>query len=389
MNVNKLQTIEDRMILLKQTAKVFSERAWEHDQKATFPTKNIEDLKGIGYHTLTVPKKYGGFEISLLELVQYQEEIAKQDGSTALSIGWHLGIVKHLGEKQTWKPEMYKKLCKDIIENGFLMNNAASERATGSPTRGGKPETIAVRNDDCWVITGTKTFTTMAPALDYFVVSAQISDSDAVGNFLIHKSFQGITIEETWDSVAMRGTGSHDLVLNKVQVPVENLVEYIEPGKKQAAGWLLHIPACYLGIAKAAQQYAIQFAQSYSPNSIEGSIVDLPFVKQKIGEMELYIKQSEHFLYSVARAWDERSDEQRQQMRGELGAVKHSVVNHAMQVVDLAMRVTGARSLSEKNPLQRYYRDVRAGLHNPPMDDATIMLLADEAIETTAFSSQQ
>ncbi|MDN5709906.1 MAG: acyl-CoA dehydrogenase, partial [Planococcus sp. (in: firmicutes)] len=45
-----------------------------------------------------------------------------------------------------------------------------------------------------------------------------------------------------------------------------------------------------------------------------------------------------------------------------------------------AMRVTGAHSLSEKSPLQRYYRDVRAGLHNPPMEDMLIPSLADFAI---------
>ncbi|OIJ16797.1 acyl-CoA dehydrogenase [Anaerobacillus alkalilacustris] len=371
---------QDRLKILEDIVKPFHGRAWEYDQKASFPVENIEDLKRNGYHTLTVPKKYGGSEISLLELVQLQETIAKSDGSTALSIGWHMGIVKHLGEKQTWKEEIYKRFCEDVLHNGALLNNAASERATGSPTRGGKPETTAVRNQDCWVITGTKIFTTMAPFLDYFVVSAQIHNSGEIGNFLIHKSCKGIRIEETWDSVAMRGTGSHDLVLSEVEVPLENLVENITPGKKQAAGWLLHIPACYLGIARAAQEYAVRFASSYTPNSIEGSIADLPFVKQKIGEMELYIKQSQHFLYSVARSWDEKEDFERQKMLGELGAVKHSVVNHAMQVVDLAMRVTGARSLSEKNPLQRYYRDVRAGLHNPPMDDATIMLLASEII---------
>ncbi|MRB31501.1 acyl-CoA dehydrogenase, partial [Bacillus thuringiensis] len=46
------------------------------------------------------------------------------------------------------------------------------------------------------------------------------------------------------------------------------------------------------------------------------------------------------------------------------------------EIVDIAMRIVGARSLSEKSPLQQYYRDVRAGLHNPPMDDMTIMQLA-------------
>lgn len=93
--------------------------------------------------------------------------------------------------------------------------------------------------------------------------------------------------------------------------------------------------------------------------------------------MELAVLESEHFLYSVARKWDENGDTIRQTMGPELGAVKLSVVNKAIHIVDLAMRVVGARSLSKQNPLQHYYRDVRAGLHNPPMDDdMTIMQLS-------------
>ena len=87
-----------------------------------------------------------------------------------------------------------------------------------------------------------------------------------------------------------------------------------------------------------------------------------------------------HFLYSVANKWDESDAEQRSQMAAELGAVKVAVTNSAVTVVDLAMRVAGAHSLSEKSPLQRYYRDVRAGLHNPPMEDMLIPSLAEFAI---------
>ncbi|WNF38222.1 acyl-CoA dehydrogenase family protein [Bacillaceae bacterium IKA-2] len=378
-----LSTSKERLEFLKDVVKPFSDRAWDHDKRASFPFENIKDLKKVGYHSLTVPSEYGGLDISLLELVQLQETIAKKDGSTALSIGWHMGIIKHLGEKRTWEASIYEALCKDVLHKETLINNASSESGTGSPTRGGRPETLAVKKANHWVITGRKTFTTMSPVLDYFVVSAYIEEINEIGSFLIHKDCSGLSIDKTWDSVAMRGTGSDDLVLADVEVPFENLVEYLIPGKKQAAGWLLHIPACYLGIAKAAQEYAVRFAQNYSPNSIEGSIVELPFVKQKIGEMELAIQQSQHFLYSVARMWDESSDDERQKMRALLGAVKHSVVNEAINVVDLAMRVTGARSLSETNPLQRYWRDVRAGLHNPPMDDATIGLLAEEIIGKT------
>ncbi|KYG32259.1 acyl-CoA dehydrogenase [Alkalihalobacillus trypoxylicola] len=376
----KLDNHKERLQFLEQKSAVFKERAALHDLENTFPFENFEDLKEIGYPALTVPKRYGGLEISLLEMVQYQEVLGKADGSTSLSIGWHMGIIKHLNDEKSWDESMYEKVAKNIVKTGALLNTAASEPATGSPTRGGRPETTAILQDDYYIINGHKTFTTLAPVLHYFVVTTYLPEEEKLVNLLVPRGTEGLKVEETWNTVGMRGTGSHDLLLENVKVPKENLVESLNKGRK-AAGWLLHIPACYLGIAQAAQEDAIQFAKSYSPNSIEGTIADLPNVKQKIGEMELLIQESKHFLYSVARKWDESSYEERQKMTPELGAVKHAVVNHAQQIVDLAMRVVGAQSLALKNPLQRYYRDVRAGLHNPPMDDMTIMLLASEALK--------
>src|SRR5699024_1775714 len=190
----------------------------------------------------------------------------------------------------------------------------------------------------------------------------------------------GVQVEETWDSISMRATGSHDLILDHVHVASDDLLEYLTPGNKKPAGWLLHIPACYLGIAKAAQEEALQFATTYSPNSIKGTISELPNVQQKLGEIQLLLMEAEHFLYRTAHKWDRSDENVRATMGPELGAAKLSVVNKANDIVDLAMRVVGARSLSEKNPLQRYYRDVRAGLHNPPMDDMTIINLAKKSI---------
>lgn len=373
------QSIEERLELMSGLSKTFLSRSAEIDEEGAFPFENISELKTSGYTSLTIPKRYGGEEISLYDLVRFQEYIARGDGATALSIGWHMGIIKDLGEKNSWNESIFRMLCEDV-KNGALINNCASEPQTGSPTRGGKPTTTAVKQGGYWLINGRKTFTTMSPVLDYFNVTATIPESDKVAYFLISRSTQGVEIEETWDSIAMKGTGSHDLVLNNVQVKEENLVEYFEPGKKGASGWLLHIPACYLGIAQAASNHAIEFAKSYSPNSIKGTISDFPNVQQKIGEMELELMRARHFLYSVAKQWDLSTKDERTQMNPELGAVKLSVTNSTITIVDLAMRIVGASSLSKKNPLQRYYRDVRAGLHNPPMDDMTLLLLAKTAI---------
>lgn len=374
--------MDERLEYIEELSQRFLTRAAKIDEEGSFPFENISELKSSGYTELTLPEKFGGEAISLYDLVRFQEYIARGDGATALSIGWHMGIIQDLGEKNIWKESTFQMLCEEV-KKGALINNCASEPQTGSPTRGGKPTTTAIKDGDKWIINGRKTFSTMAPVLDYFNVTATVPETGAIGYFLIPRAKAGVKIVETWDSIAMRGTGSHDLVLNNVEVEEDYQVEWFEPGNKGASGWLLHIPACYLGIAQAAQSYAINFAKDYSPNSITGSIIDLPYVKQKVGEMELELLRARHFLYSVAKQWDHSSEEERNQLKPELGAVKLAVTNAAIKVVDLAMRVVGAQSLSAKNPLQRYYRDVRAGLHNPPMDDMTILLLADKAMNNS------
>ena len=250
MKFHDLHKQQDRMDLMKKLSPNFALRAAEVDESGSFPFENISELIKTGYTTLTVPAKYGGKEITLLELVQLQEKIAEGDGSTALAIGWHMGIVKNLGENLTWDEAIFGELCANVLK-GSLVNSAASELRTGSPTRGGRPQTAAEKNGNQWIINGRKSFTTMSPVLDYFIVSARILQSDTVGNFLIPRTQSGISIEETWDSIAMRGTGSHDLILDHVVIEEKYCVEKL-PNKKNVNGSLLHIPACYLGIAQAA-----------------------------------------------------------------------------------------------------------------------------------------
>ncbi|WP_416829195.1 acyl-CoA dehydrogenase family protein [Ectobacillus polymachus] len=360
---------------LEQLRPRFAEREYMLDEIGSFPFQNIEDLKNIGYTMMPLPKEMGGEGISLYDFLLYQEKIAQGDGATALSIGWHMGIVMQLSATRPWSEEMFSWMCEQV-KKGALFNRAASERATGSPARGGKPTTIAYKEDNAWIITGRKTFTSMAPVLDYFLVTARIANSDEVGEFLIPRGTNGFSIEETWDSVGMRGTASHDIVLDKVNIPLSYLVE--TKGNSKINGTILHIPACYLGIAIAARNYAVSYARTHQNNSIQEPIATLPNVVRLIGEMEVEIMNARHFMYSIAEKYDLGY---RKEIKGELAAVKYVVTNAAIAVVDKAMRIVGARSLSAKNPLHRYYVNVRAGLHNPPMDDITISLLAKLAIE--------
>ncbi|WP_449540465.1 acyl-CoA dehydrogenase family protein [Ferdinandcohnia sp. Marseille-Q9671] len=366
--------------MVSNLADTFHDRAASYDESGEFPVLNIEDLKNSGYTALTIPKEYGGKEgLTLYEFVLLQERLAQGDGATALSIGWHLGAVMDLFEKKRWEEEQLTSFAAEVL-NGALYNRAATEPKTGSPTRGGKPQTTAKKEGNNWVLSGRKSFTTMAPVLDYIGVMATLEGTDQIGEFLVERSKEGVSIDETWNTISMRGTGSHDLVLEKVALEKHELVEIVTPEiKAKPSGWLLHIPACYIGIAIAARNYAVSFANQYSPNSITGPIKTIPNVQRVVGEMEAELLQARHVLYSIAEKWDQSAD--RSHLGPELGLAKYIATNSAISVVDKAMRIVGAQSLQKSNPLQRYYRDVRAGLHNPPMDDMTLAKLAEVAFK--------
>lgn len=353
--------------------------AAKNDEQSAFPYENIEKLKDIGYTKLTLPKEYGGEGFNVYDAITAQEKLASFDGSTALIVAWSLLFVGDLFENEPWDKNTLNHIAK-ATRNGALFNKAVSEFGMGSPIRGGRPATSAVSKGDRWVINGRKNYTTGSLVLDYFVTLVWIEEKQSTGFFLIPKEAKGVRIEENWDVVSMKSTGSHDLVLEDVELPKEALVEVPQYNTGfKLNSWLLLIPATYLGVAQAARDYAVAFAKHHSPNSISGTIAELPNVQTLIGEMELSLLKARFTLYGTAEACID--SERRKYAANAINVTKHVVTNEAISVVDKAMRIVGAKSLQRTNPLQRYYRDVRAGLHNPPMDDMTIKNLALNALQ--------
>lgn len=366
----------DKLALLKDK---ITEGAAIVDELSIFPKESFSLLREIGYPAITLPTEFGGGGFSVYDMVLLQETLASYDENTSLSMGWTLGVVGELYEQKLWTDDKLNFFANEV-QNGAIVNRSVSEARTGSPTRGGRPGTNAVRSNNEWLITGRKIFTTASPVLDYFLTSAWIEEKQQVGFFLIHKDTAGVSIEETWDVMSMRGTSSHDLILQNVKVSDSDLVELPNhPSGGKINGWLLHISATYLGIAQAARDYAVHFANHHQPNSLNAPISSLPNVQNLLGEIELKLQQARFVLYGTAEAYDD--PKRRDALSNEIAVAKHTVTNAAIDIVDKAMRVVGAKSLQNANPLQRYYRNVRAGLHNPPMDDMTIKKLALTAIE--------
>jgi alkylation response protein AidB-like acyl-CoA dehydrogenase len=206
------------------------------------------------------------------------------------------------------------------------------------------------------------------------------------GNVLIRASDPGVRIVETWDTLGMRATASHDVMVEDVRLPADTLIlADASQDPILTGGWsLFPSMGVWQGIAGAARDAAITYARERTPNGMSAPIAELPTIQNRVAQMELLYWQAGTVLAATAERWQAACPEQRAVMDGEMAGTKHVVTNNAVQVTDLAMRVVGAAAMSRSMPLERYHRDVRAGLGQPPMDDVALTIIGKRALGVSA-----
>jgi alkylation response protein AidB-like acyl-CoA dehydrogenase len=379
------------LAIAHELAARFDARAAAYDRTGDFPHENYADLRAAGLPSLSVPTHFGGMGASLLDSIMVIEELARGDGSTALSFTMHVQTIGSAAEANAWPAPLFARLCRAAVEEGALVNSIASEPALGSPSRGGKPQTTATPQRDAqgrithWRINGHKNFASMSPVLDYMIIPAALEDgSDEVARFLVPAG-PGLEIVETWDALGMRTTGSHDIYLHDVCVDDDAMLNRgVEgpsgKGPKSVNAWFMGtVSAVYLGIAQAALDVAARYARERVPTALGKPIAEVESIQRRLGQAAFAIAQARLTLYQVADLWA-RYPEQRADTLGALvGVAKVTVTNNAIEAVDHAMRVAGGASMGKALPLERYYRDVRAGLNHPINDDLLFVQLGKAA----------
>ncbi|NJK78425.1 MAG: acyl-CoA/acyl-ACP dehydrogenase [Chloroflexaceae bacterium] len=387
--------------LADRLARTFATRAAAHDRQRTFPFENYVDLRTSGYLRLAVPRAYGGEEASLYELVLAQERLARGDGATAMAVDMTLHMLGRLRETRQWPAPIFEQVCRAVVAEGALINAAATEPEMGSPSHGGLPATTATPGGDGWLVTGHKKFITMAPALSYFVVSVRLPASPAMphggkANAIVEANpgaaTPGIRMEDTWsDNLGLRTSGSYDVYFDDVFVPDALLVDrqaVPPPGELAPSGkpifnmaWFgLTLSAVYLGIGQAACDAACTYANERTPTALGRPIATLPNIQRRVGDMSIQLTAARSVLHDVARQWSDQPD-QRETMAPQIATAKYLCTNAAIYATDQALRVAGGFGLLSDLPLERYYRDVRAGVTHPPNDDAALEMVGRAALQ--------
>ena len=377
------------MTLAASLAETFDARVQANDRASRFPIENYDDLHTSGYLRLALPEHLGGAGADLFDMILAQEILARGDASTALVCAMNQALMGRVIEANAWPEPVLRDIGATLACEGAAINNCVTEADLGSISRGGLPAAKAERAPGGWLITGRKIFITGAPVLRFFLTAVVLPPSEnapegELVGAIAERGTPGLSIETTWDgSLGLRGCGNDDVVYDRVFVPDARIVERVVIGApRRAQGgstWNLVLSAVALGIGQAACDAAAHYANNRVPAALGKPIATQAHIQQWIGQMDVALRGARaalHGLACAARAGELAADE----IASAVAAVKYLCSNAACSVTDTALRVAGGFSMTKSLPLERYFRDARGGLFQPPQDDLALMLLGRTAM---------
>ena len=356
----------------------FAKRAAAHDRDASFPFENFQDLFDAGLLSLTVPRERGGVGAGMLESVRVLNQVARGCSSTALVLAMH--YIQHISMARNprWPNHLVEHLARESLAGLALINVLRVEPELGSPSRGGTMATIAQRTNEGWRLSGHKIYSTGLPILKWYSVWARTDEPEPrLGTFLVPAGLPGAKIVETWDHAGLRASGSHDLVLDDVLIPLDYEIDVRTPAawrEGDSMGLIVHgtfVAAIYDGVARAARDWVVEFLKNRKPPNLGAALATLPRAQEIVGGIEVKLTTNARLLETFAADYDSG----RAMTMADAQALKMTLTNNAVTAVEDALSLTGNHGLSRTNPLERHLRDVLCGRVHTPQDD-TIKITA-------------
>jgi alkylation response protein AidB-like acyl-CoA dehydrogenase len=355
--------------------------AERYDRSAEFPWESIHAVHDAGILTLGIGAAYGGHDLSLAEAARVMQALGRGDPSVALLTA--MTVFQHMSQAKVprWPDGLYRKVVHDSRQRPVLLNAVRAEPELGAPARGGLPATKVRRTAGGWLLNGHKAYGTGSEGLAYHLVWAVSEDDEPlVGHVIVPGDSPGIEVIKNWDHFGLRASSTHDIVYTDVEVPLENFpgVPVAEAGK-DAAGFIgvgVSLMALYVGVARAAQEFFVTFANDRVPTSLGRPIASTERIQTIAGEIEAQLVQAEEVLYGLAARID-AGDEQALQRAA---VAKLLITRAAVTAVQAAFTALGNPGLTRNNPLERHFRDVQCCRVHPPQDDAALIAVGRQTL---------
>jgi alkylation response protein AidB-like acyl-CoA dehydrogenase len=354
---------------VRRLAPALAERAGPHDVDGSYPAQDIADLRAAGLAGLMVPARLGGAGAGFADYAQVALELGAAHGATALIYNMHASVTGALAQipedvaRALGVPEAALQARDRILRaaaGGAWYAVAMSERGAGS--RLSAMATSYRPVDGGWHITGEKSFVSGAGHADGYLVVARNQDGQ-VSQFLVPAG-DGLRVRPAWDSLGMRATASHDLLIDAV-VPPEALLGGIEglalPMAQLMPQWLVaSYAAVYVGVARAAIDAA-------AAHLAARGLAQLAAVRARVGRADAQVAAARLAVLEAARMVDAAPGEP--ETNAWVWRAKLLAGETAMAVAASMLEAAGTAASRRGHPLERIFRDARCGSLQPATSD--------------------
>jgi alkylation response protein AidB-like acyl-CoA dehydrogenase len=329
-------------------------RAW--DETGDFPWEVVRELGPLGIMGITVSEAYGGAGMGALAVAVVVEEIARHDGSLALTVASHNGLgTAHLRLFGT--EEQRRRYLPALARGEKLAAWGLTEPGSGSDAAGLR--TSAVRRGERWVLNGTKTFITQGSVGDTFVVLANTDPErkqHGITAFILEKGMRGFSQRAIHGKLGMRSSDTAELHLEDVELPDAQRLGEVNRGFLDTLQILdrgrISIGALAVGLARGALEESRAYAKER--RTFGRPIAEHQAIAFMLADIATEVDAARLLVHRAAALCDAGEPFGPQASMGKLFASEA-----AMRATTRAVQIHGGYGYINDFPVERYFRDAK------------------------------
>jgi acyl-CoA dehydrogenase len=313
----------------------------------------FDKSRALGLYAMNIPAEIGGGGLTTLDWILAEEQFGH---TSDILVRRAFGNVYEILLEATDRQQMRWLMPSVRGERTFSI--AFSEPEAGSDSVSIK--TRARRNNDGWVLSGSKHFISDAHYSDFFVVTAETDASSGhrgISTFLVDKGTDGFSIGPNQEMMGLRGTSHAELIFDNVQLGAENLLGAEGNGLKLALTTLGSVRLAQVGaraIGKATHILDLALDHACERKQFGQTIGNFQMIQQMLADSAIEINCARLALYQAAWLIDQGNE-----ARSQISAVKIQAAEVLGRVADRAVQIFGGSGFAKGTPIERLYRDAR------------------------------
>src|SRR6476620_9644811 len=350
--------------LLRKTVRDFARtevapHAKKWDEEERFPKEIVPKLAELGLLGIRIPEEYGGSGMDSTSYAICVEEIARVDGSLALTVASHNGL--GTGHILSFGTEAQKKKYLPKAATGeWLAAWALTEPGSGSDSAGLRTTARRDASTGHWIINGTKMFITQGSVGGFCVVLARtntdVPKQRGITAFIVEHGTKGFTASKHLEKLGCRSSDTVELTFDEVVVGDEQRVGEVDHGFLDTMQILdrgrISIAAMALGLGYGALDMAVTYAKDRK--QFNKPIAEFQAVQWMLADCKTELDAAHLLTYRAAWLAD-----QGRPFTKEASMAKLFASEAATRACNKALQMHGGYGYTREFAVERHLRDAK------------------------------